>query len=329
MTSLALWQQLLLFSNAGKSSGQDDVGEGIRMGLALVLRPIVWTSVVIFILLRNARKSASSSNQDVSFSSVSTLSTKRSFFLAGGIVVATGVLVALFAGVSSASLSSSYGVSLVAGAGLMVLGTLGIAGLFLQTLRMERKLRRTSSIRIGRGEKDAFRKGEWKVEEKAVFVEKPQEFGRRGEGWGDGASWRVLVFNTHLYTHADFLSFSAQSGSRPLQHPTLPSLPSTSPSRQPPLETQPPTSALLAPPLLTELDSLPLILKLLSTTPLESILPPPGSLLRTGDLEPCHHSASTPPTSRQEQPTSPTPLPPFTNLMDLPLLSTRRIPSPP
>lgn len=190
VTSLALWQQLLLFSNSGKNSGQDDIGEGIRMGLALVLRPIVWTSVVIFILLKNQKhSSSSSSNQDRSFSSISTLSTKRTFVLTGGIIVATGVLVALFAGVSSASLSSSYGVALVAGLLLLLLGTAAMGGLFLQTSRMERKSRRSSSIKIGRGDKDAFRKGEWKAEEKAVFVEKPQEFGRRGEGWGDGASW--------------------------------------------------------------------------------------------------------------------------------------------
>lgn len=191
VTVLALWQQLLLYSTSAKTAGQDNVGEGIRMGLALILRPVVWTGVVVFLLVRNNKNNEPSSARGVdrSFNTVSTLSTPRSFVLVGSVIVAVGTLVGLFAGVSSASLASTYGLTLVAGTILMVTASVGVAALVLQTIALQRMTtRRPSSVRLSRGEKDTFRRGEWKADEPAVLVEK-QLFSKRGEGWGDGASW--------------------------------------------------------------------------------------------------------------------------------------------
>jgi hypothetical protein len=184
VTVLALWQQLILYSTSGKDADQDRVGEGIRMGLALVLRPVVWSGLVVYLVIRAKRNSS----VDVSFNSVSTLSTPRTFATAAAVIIAVGTIVGLLAGVSSASLASAYGLILITGSLLMAIATVGVASLVYETLARKHRTARPSSVRLSQGEKDTFRQGEWRADQTAVHVEK-QPFSKRGEGWGDGASW--------------------------------------------------------------------------------------------------------------------------------------------
>lgn len=164
--SLGLWQGLLLSSRASStaagSSGTDRIGEGVRMGLALVGRQVAWCAVLAYLVL-DARATRPTSSP----SAVARRGRTTALYSLGAAAAVIVLLGALFAGVAAVDLVVVYGVALAAGLVLMVCATAAAGSMLFAAAK---------SVEVP-------------DERRAQAGREKSSDTRRGEGWCEGESW--------------------------------------------------------------------------------------------------------------------------------------------
>lgn len=195
---LAAWQELLLWAHLGSATVQ--VGQGVRMGIALVLRPVAWSTVAVCLALRRRSLSLHTLKCSRSMSSTSSsqsLHRRRSHILTGAITLGSTLLfIAVLAGISSASPPAAYGVVLATGLLLMLLTTILVGREVVQVIT-----HRTRPTEVG--SRDLMMSSPELVEKDESRGEMPSQINllksSRGPGWGEGDSWCVFCDCFVLY----------------------------------------------------------------------------------------------------------------------------------
>jgi hypothetical protein len=185
------------------------------MGLAMVLRPVAWTSVSLYLFLRRPTNSSSSST---SIRAKRRKTLQLAAILSGLVLL----LAAVFAGASSASIQAAYGIALVSGLLLMLLGTMMSGWQVTRVLSSGVSWKRTSRSwrgrKLGEREKAEFVQGEWRDEKEEqdrppsredLLKREVSRSRSRGPGWGEGGSWYASFrFSLNCVGHADDISLS-------------------------------------------------------------------------------------------------------------------------
>lgn len=171
MLVLGLWQGLLLWSRSNVGAAgtaiSDDIGEGVRMGLALVLRQVAWCAVLAY-LLADARTSSATTPPD----RVAYQARRTAFVSLCAAALVVVLFAALFAGVASVNLSAVYGVALAADLALMMAATAVASSILFSAARGVQPL---VAARIDQ-----------EVQDKSSDSRRPL-------GWAETASWYVTL----------------------------------------------------------------------------------------------------------------------------------------
>jgi len=192
---LGLWQGLLLWSRASEGQARaagssDAIGEGVRMGLALVARQVAWCAVLAY-LLADGRISPTITSPTLE----ARHARKTALISLGAAAVVVALFACLFAGVASVDLSAVYGVALAAGLALMMAATAAAVSLLFSAAR---------GVQV-----PVAVAAEPDTREKSTDI-------RRGPGWAETASWCAPLFflDAHAWQMLTSCDPSLATGSR-------------------------------------------------------------------------------------------------------------------